>query len=106
VFVRVTLCAALVVPTGVLKETEVGEKSTVPTAPFPESPMVCGEPGASSVMVTVFDRAPDASGRNSAEIVHVPEAATVEGLNGQVVAEIMKSDPAGTEMLEIVSGTP
>ena len=76
-FVNVTLCAALVPPTGWLPNDRLlGDKLTDATAPVPESPTVCGLPLALSVMLTEAARLPLAEGVNITLIVQFPPAAT------------------------------
>jgi len=86
-----------------LMESEVGENRIVPFVPVPDSVTVCDWLGASSTIFNELVRVPCANGRNCTEIVHDAPAATVDGLMGQVVLETIKSEPAGMEMLEIVS---
>src|ERR1700685_230208 len=58
-FVSVTLCAALVVPTGLAANTRfAADKSTIGAAPVPASATVCGLPGALSMIFKVPDSAP------------------------------------------------
>ena len=64
---------------------------------------VCVWLGASSTIFIEFVRVPWARGLNCTEIVQEAPAATVDGLIGQVVLETMKSEPAGIEILEMVS---
>ena len=62
-FVRVTVEAALLVPTAwLLKETLVGERLTAGAVPVPERLTVCGLPLALSVMLTEAARLPVAVG--------------------------------------------
>ena len=88
-----------------VKFTDVGENRIGPTMPSPVKGTDCDEPGASSRIVTRFVLLPDASGRNWIETMQEAAAAKVAGNSGQVVIYSMKSEPDGTEMLEIVSGT-
>jgi len=104
--VSVTLCEGLVVPTAtLLKVSEVGEYSTVPTEPLPDNGSDCVALGASSVSLRALVRGPVAKGRDCTDIVQELPAARVDGLNGQVVEEMRKSAPAGIAILDMVSGT-
>ncbi len=106
VLVSVTVWGELTEPGAVLlKETEVGEKSTGPTTPLPLRPTCCEPLGASSITVTWLVRVPWAKGRNAIEMVQEPPAATVPDAMGQVVAVSEKSEPSGSTMPEMVSGT-
>lgn len=102
-FVSVSVCAALVVPSAVLNESEVGEKSSGPIVAVPDRGSDCVRLGASSEMVKVLVRLPWASGRNCIETLQLAPAASVDGLNGHVEEATRKSDPAGTEIEEIVN---
>ena len=64
VFFSVTLWEALVLPTSRLpKERLVADRDTVVSAdPVPLSAMLCGEPVALSVIVTLAVNAPDVAG--------------------------------------------
>jgi uncharacterized protein YybS (DUF2232 family) len=76
-FVRVTLCAVLVVPSAWFpKDRLVEESVTDATAPVPERLTVCGLPLALSVMLTEAARLPLAEGVNVTLIVQLPPAAT------------------------------
>src|SRR5215203_3447481 len=88
-FVRVTLCAGLVVPISRLpKPRLVGEKVTAgPGAtPVPLSATACGLPGALSLIVTEAVRVPAAVGLKVAEIVQLAPGASVLGLSGQLLS--------------------
>src|SRR5258705_11485587 len=77
VFVSVTVCAALVVPT--LREPKlklVGERLTTGAVPVPVRLTICGLPVASSVIVMVPVRVPVAVGVNVTLIVQLAPAAT------------------------------
>ena len=105
VFVNVADWGALVAPTATLgKVNEVGENRIGPTVPSPDNATDCDKLGASSKIVTAFVLVPDAKGRNWIDTVQEAAAANVDGESGQVLALWMKSDPEGTEMLEIVRG--
>jgi len=74
---RVTLCAALVVPTfWLLNVRLVGETLVVDAAPVPVRLTVCGLPGALSKMLIDAVRAPAAVGVNVTLIVQLLFAAT------------------------------
>src|SRR3981189_2190998 len=62
----------------------VAAAATVKSQPVPVNGAVCGLPPASSVTVSVPVRAPNAVGAKVTLIVHVPAAAKVAGLSGQV----------------------
>jgi hypothetical protein len=89
VLVKVTLCAALVVPTSwPLNVRLVAEKPTAGAAavvPVPVSDMLCGLPAASSVTRRVAFRVPVAVGSNATLITQFAPAASVVGLTGQVL---------------------
>jgi len=88
-FVRVTLCAGLVVPISRLpKPRLVGEKVTAgPGAtPVPLSATACGLPGALSLIATEAVRVPAAVGLKVAEIVQLAPGASVLGLSGQLLS--------------------
>jgi hypothetical protein len=77
VFVIVTICAAVVVPTAVdAKLTDVGLMlSDGPEeAPVPDNATVCGDPAAVSVYVTTALSAPALAGSNSIEFVQLAPA--------------------------------
>jgi hypothetical protein len=78
VLLKVTLCAALVVPTfWLLNVRLVGERLAVPAAvPVPVRLTVCGLPAALSEMLSVAVRVPAAVGVNVTLIVQLPFAAT------------------------------
>ena len=77
--VRVTLCAALEVPTGWLgKNKVVGVKLAV-VEPVPVRFAICGLPYASSLMVSVPLRVPEAVGVNVTLIVQRELGASVAG---------------------------
>ena len=105
VFFNVTNCGALMLPTATfVKLRDVGENRIGPIMPRPVKGTDCDRPGASSRIVTPLVLLPDASGRNWSETVQEAAAAKVAGKSGQVVEFATKSEPSGTEMLEIVSG--
>ncbi len=77
VFVSVTTCAAVVVPTAVeAKVNELGVMLSVgaPAAPVPDSATVCGDPAAVSVYVITADNAPEVVGSNANEFVQLAPA--------------------------------
>jgi hypothetical protein len=77
VFLIVTTCAAVVVPTAVdAKLNELGVMLNVgpPEAPVPDSATVCGEPAAVSEYVTTADSAPATVGSNANEFVQLAPA--------------------------------
>ena len=77
VLVRVTDCAAAVVPTTVLPKVRPEGFSDTPTAvPLPVSVTICMPPLASSLMVTTLVRVPLAVGVNVTAIVQVSPAVT------------------------------
>ena len=77
VLLRVTLCAALVVPTfWLLNVRLVGETLAPAAAPVPVRLTVCGLPAALSEILTVAVRVPDAVGVNFTLIVQLLFAAT------------------------------
>jgi hypothetical protein len=87
VFFSVEVCAGLVVPTACdVKVRLVGVKVTagVAAAPVPVRATVCGDPGASSVTARFAVRVPVVVGAKETEIVQLAEAASVDGLSGQV----------------------
>jgi len=76
-FVRVTLCAVLVVFTVWFpKGRAVEERLTAGAVPVPERLTACGLPLALSVMLTEAARLPLAEGVNVTLIVQFPPAAT------------------------------
>src|SRR3989442_4990505 len=84
--VRVTVCAGLVVlrrwsP----KARLVGAKVTAGTMPIPASDTDCGLPGASSVMVTVAVRAPEAARVKLMLILQLAPGVSVPAPVGQVL---------------------
>ena len=89
VFLSVTICASLVVPTMVLgKAIDAGVKVTVGVAaatPVPVRATVCGVPVALSATERLAVSAPTASGLNSTETVQEAAAASVVP---QVVADL------------------
>jgi hypothetical protein len=77
VFLIVTICAAVVVPTAVeAKLSDVGVNVSVgpEDAPVPDSATVCGDPAAVSVYVTTALSAPALAGSNSIEFVQLAPA--------------------------------
>ena len=81
VLVTVSVCAAPDVPCVIVgNEGVAGEKVTPgPTAtPVPFRATVCGLPGASSVIVTVAERKPEARGVNVTIIVQLELTAMAE----------------------------
>jgi hypothetical protein len=73
--------------------------------PVPLSVSWCGLPGASSVMLTLADREPDALGVKVTEIEQDAPAASVLGVSGQVVVRAKSVALAPViDMLLIVSG--
>src|SRR5271163_1106610 len=63
--VSVTLCAALIVPTGLAAKTRfAADKLTAGAAPVPASATVCRLPGALSARFNVPDSAPATDGVN------------------------------------------
>ena len=91
VFLSVTACASLVVPTAVLgKAMEVGVSvrvGVVAATPVPVSATVCGVPVALSATDRLAFNVPVAAGLNSTETVQLAPAARVEP---QVVADFRK----------------
>src|ERR1041384_4235564 len=78
VFVKVTDCTALVVPTGRLpKATLEGEILTADAVPVPERPTECGLPSALSAMARDAVRVPLAAGLKTMLIEQVAPAATL-----------------------------
>src|SRR5207249_4957734 len=78
VFVSVTVCAALVVPTVWLaKGSEAGESLAVvvDAGPLPVTPTVCGLPEALSVALKLPVRVPDAVGENVTLMAQFPPTA-------------------------------
>ena len=78
VFVSVTVCAALVVPTVWLaKVSEAGERLAVvvDAVPVPVRPAVCGLPEALSVTLKLPVRVPDAVGENVTLMAQFPPTA-------------------------------
>lgn len=96
-----TLAALVVLTTWLLNVRVDGDKPTAIT-PVPVNCAVCGELGASSMIVSVPVRAPSAVGVKVTEIVHVSFAASVFGDNGQF--EVCAKSPE-TEIWVIVKGT-
>ena len=77
VLLRVTVCAALVVPMVWLPKVRlVAVRLTAGPLPVPVRLAVCGLPLASSVMLSDAVRVPEAVGVNLTLIVQVPPAAT------------------------------
>jgi hypothetical protein len=93
VLVKVTVCAALVVPGALVKLSEVGENKRVPTLPVPVSVTVWVWLGALSTRVRMPVRVPWASGLNWTDTVQLALTASVDGAVGQVVEDTIKSDP-------------
>lgn len=78
-FVRVTVWAALVVPTGTLPKFKlVGESDTTGCVPTPVRDTVCGLLFALSVMVRVPFRVPMVPGVKVTEIVQLRPAPRLE----------------------------
>jgi len=78
VFVKVTVCEALVVPTAwVPYDKLVAESATAgtPTSPVPLSVIVCGDPAASSVMVMAAVSGPVVVGSKCPRIMQFAPAA-------------------------------
>src|SRR5438132_1371591 len=78
VFVSVTVCAALVVPTlWLAKVSEAGERLAVvvDAVPVPVRPAVCGLPEALSVTLKLPVRVPDAVGENVTLMAQFPPTA-------------------------------
>ena len=107
VFVTVTVCAGLAVPTG--SDGKVGAADKLTTGPFavpvPLKLTVCvlpAVPPALSVMVTAPVRAPVAVGLKVTLIVQFAPAARLEVLAGQLLVCEKSLEPALTAMLAIV----
>src|SRR3989442_1656246 len=85
--VRVTFCAALVVPTRCLPNALLVAESVAVggVTPVPVSDTDCGLPAASSVMFTVAARAPVAAGVKLTLIVQLAPGATEPAPVGQVL---------------------
>jgi hypothetical protein len=87
-FVKVTVCAALVLPTFCdANVSDAGASVTagaLAAAPVPARPAVCGLPVALSAMLTLAVRAPVAVGLNVTLMAQFAFAASVAGLTGQV----------------------
>ena len=76
-FVRVTVCAVLLVPTDWLpKETLLAERLAPGAVPVPDRLTVCGLPAALSVILTVAVRLPLAVGVKVTLIAHFAPTAT------------------------------
>jgi hypothetical protein len=100
-FVSVTVCAALTLPTTVsLKFNLPGEAARL-TTPFPLSDAVCGLFAALSVMVRIPDREPIAVGVNRTSTSHDRPAPRLVAVLHVVVGATLKS-PSAT-MLENVT---
>ena len=100
VLVKVTDCAAAVVPTTVLPKVRLEGFSDTPGAvPAPLSVTVCVPPLALSVMVITPVRVPLAVGVNVTAIVHVPEAAIGVEIEQIVPAFRAKSPLAARAMM-------
>ena len=82
--VRVTVCAALLVPKACLAKVRVVGVSVTAAIPVPLRLTVCGLLLALSVTFRLPLRTPTAVGVNVMEMVQVLPAARVEGLIGQV----------------------
>lgn len=80
VLVRVTVCAALVVPTLTLLKVKLAGESWTAGAvvPMPVRLTVCGLPGALSVMERVPLIVPDPEGVKVTEMVQFPPARTLD----------------------------
>ena len=79
VLVSVTVCAALVLPTGTLPKLRlVGDRDTTGAVPTPVSDTVCGLPAALSVIVRVPLIVPDEAGENVTETVQLDPAVRLE----------------------------
>lgn len=91
VFLKVIVCASLVVPVTVFgKAIEVGLKVTESAeTPVPVSVAVCGDPDALSATERLAVSVPVATGLNSTETVQVAAAANVEP---QVVADLRNDE--------------
>ncbi len=77
VFVSVTFCAALVVPTSWLAKVRLAaDRLTTGAVPVPVRLMVCGLPAALSVMLTEAVRVPVAVGVKVTLMVQLAPAAT------------------------------
>jgi len=80
VLVRVTVWAALVVPTTcwAVKARDEAERPTAPAVPVPVSGMVCGDVEAESTKAIEAESAPDVLGTKVAEMMQVAAAARVD----------------------------
>lgn len=77
-FVTVTVCAALALPTvWPAKVSDVALKVAVARLPVPLSATLCGEPDALSAMLNAAVRAPAVLGENATEMVQLPATATL-----------------------------
>jgi hypothetical protein len=75
VLFRVTLCAALIVPTGWRPKARVeAERLTTEAVPVPVRLTICGLPGALSLMLTAAVRLPTPEGVNVTLIVQLAPA--------------------------------
>jgi len=98
VFVRVTVCEALVVPTFWLPKLRLDGVRVTDPKPVPESPTVWGLFGALSVMVTTPVRVPGVEG---VKVTLIEQPAPAATLVPQLVVSV-KSPLA--EILEMLSG--
>ena len=100
-FVQVTLCAAVVSPTGVPAKLKLAGDTVTGATPLPVSEAVCGLWVALSVTVRVPLNEPNVSGWKVIRIVQLAPAASLVGLSGQVVLALANSPV--TAMLVMVS---
>lgn len=84
-FLTVTVCAALVLPTAwEPNDALVGDRLTAGAIPVPVNARLCGLPAALSAIATLADRAPVAAGKKVTDTEHVAFTARVAGANGQL----------------------
>ena len=99
-FLRVTVLAAVVVPTFVVGKFKTAGKSVVCSSPLPDSGTVCGLPGALSAMLTEPVIEPTTVGENVTVTLQVLPAVSVvpqvlaEIANGEAVVKLLKSSIA------------
>jgi hypothetical protein len=88
-FVNVTVCGALVVPTATLPKFRLADESATCTTPVPESGTVCGLFTALSVMDRVPGCAPNAVGVSVRPMLHESPAPSAPELGHVVNGALM-----------------
>jgi len=106
VFVTVTICEGLVVPTGSDRNGGGADKLTVGPVPVPLKPTVCGLPLALSVSVRLPDRVPLAVGVKVTSTTQLAPAATGVLVLQVVPPAAMAKSPVAAMLVKVKDPVP